>query len=152
MYRFRQRISHEILKLKLPPFVLCLILSVPLIIFEEQIDCMPAWCGAVLIPPTLPFLFVEILVLGGLVIWRNATNVKRITLEYSTFGVLFEIFLGGLVGAPPLIIAVIGPYVMVGYAFVSMLPLTVLIEGRRRLDEQKTIVPMPVPTITSKPS
>ena len=152
MYRFRQRISHEILKLKLPPFVLCLILSVPLIIFEEQIDCMPAWCGAVLIPPTLPFLFVEILVLGGLVIWRNATNVKRITLEYSIFGVLFEIFLGGLVGAPLLIIAVIGPYVMVGYAFVSMLPLTVLIEGRRRLDEQKTIVPMPVPTITSKPS
>lgn len=113
---------------------------------------MPAWCGAVLIPPTLPFLFVEILVLGELVIWRNATNVKLITLEYSIFGVLFEIFLGGLVGAPPLIIAIIGPYVMIGYAFISMLPLTVLIEGRRRIDGRKAMVSMPVPTIATKPS
>lgn len=152
MYRFRGRISREILKLKLPPLVLYLILSVPLIIFEEQIDCMPAWCGAVLIPPTLPFLFVEILVLGGLVMWRNAKDVKRVTLGYSIFGVLFEIFLGGLVGAPLLIIAIIGPYVMVGYAFISMLPLTVLIEGRRRPSELKTELSMPVPTIIAKPS
>ena len=152
MYRFRGRISHEVLRVKLPPFALCLMLSIPLIIFEEQIDCMPAWCGAVLVPPTLPFLFVEILALGGLVMWRNAMNVKRITLEYSIFGVLFEIFLAGLVGAPLLIIAIIGPYVMVGYGFVSMLPLTVLIEGRRRPGEQQTVVPLPVPTITAKPS
>ena len=130
--------------------MLYLLLSFPLIIFEEQIDCMPAWCGAVLIPPTLPFLFVEILVLGGLVIWRNAKDVKRITLAYSIFGVLFEIFLGGLVGAPLLIIAIIGPYVMVGYAFVSMLPLEVLIEGRTRSVPQKTVVPMPVSTPVTK--
>ena len=130
MYRFRERVSRQILKLKLPRLALYLILSVPLIIFEEQIDCMPAWCGAVLIPPTLPFLFVEILFLGGLVMWRNARNVKQVTLVYSIFGVLFEIFLGGLVGAPLLIIAIIGPYVMVGYAFVSMLPLNILMEGK----------------------
>lgn len=152
MYRYRGRLSHEVLRVKLPPFALCLILSVPLIIFEEQIDCMPAWCGAVLVPPTLPFLLVEILALEGLVIWRNATNVKRITLEYSIFGVLFEIFFGGLVGAPLLIIAIIGPYVMISYAFVSMLPLTVLIEGRRRTGGQRTVVPLPVPTITAKDS
>lgn len=144
MYRFRGRISREILKLKLPPIALYLVLSVPLIISEEQIDCMPAWCGAVLIPPTLPFLFVEILALGGLVMWRNAMNVKRITLEYSIFGVLFEIFLGGLVGAPLLIIAIIGPYVMVGYAFISMLPLTVLIEGKTIADDGKTSLSAPV--------
>ena len=152
MYRFGERVSRQILKLKLPPLPLYLILSVPLIIFEEQIDCMPAWCGAVLIPPTLPFLFVELLVLGGLVMWRNAKDVKRVTLGYSIFGVLFEIFLGGLVGAPLLIIAIIGPYVMVGYAFISMLPLTVLIQGRRRPSELKTVLSLPVPTIIAKPS
>ena len=151
MYRNRGRISHEVLRVKLPPFALALILSIPLIIFEEQIDCMPAWCGAVLIPPTLPFLVIEILVLEGLVLWRNARNVKRVTLAYSIFGVLWEIFLGGLVGAPPLIIAIIGPYVMVGYAFVSMLPLTILIERRRRPSEQRTVAPLQVP-ITTKPS
>ena len=145
MYRYKERISHEVLKVKLPPFALALILSIPLIIFEEQIDCMPAWCGAVLIPPTLPFLLVEVLVLGGLVLWRNVRSVKRVTLAYSIFGVLWEIFLGGLVGAPPLIIAILGPYVMVGYAFVSMLPLTVLIGGRSRRDAQKTMVPISAP-------
>ena len=150
MYRFRERLSRAMLRVKLPPLVLYLLLSVPLIIFEEQIDCMPAWCGAVLIPPTLPFLFVEILALGGLVVWRNAKDVKRITLAYSIFGVLFEIFLGGLVDAPLLIIAIIGPYVMVGYAFVSMLPLEVLIEGRARLDARKTAVTMPVLTPVTK--
>ena len=152
MFRYRGRVSHEVLRVRLPPFALALLLSVPLIIFEEQIDCMPAWCGAVLIPPTLPFLVIEILVLEGLVVWRNVQNVKRVTLAYSIFGVLWEILLGGLVGAPPVIVAIIGPYVMISYAFVSILPLTVLIEGRRRADKQKTMVPVPVATITTKPS
>lgn len=128
MFRFRKKLARAILRVKLPPLVLYLLLSVPLIIFEEQIDCMPSWCGAVAIPPTLPFLFIEMLVLGGIVLWWHAKNVLRVTLVYSIFGVLFEIFLGGLVGAPIVVIALLGPYVAVGYAFISMLPLTVLIE------------------------
>ena len=138
MYRFRKRFAQKILRINLPPLALALLLSVPLIIFEEQIDCMPAWCGAVLIPPTLPFLLVEILVLGGLVLWRHAKNVQRITLAYAIFGLLWEIFLGGLVGASPLVIAIFGPYVVVGYAFVSMLPIQVLIDGKARLIAQRT--------------
>ena len=129
MFRFRKKLAIAILRVKLPPLALYLILSVPLIIFEEQIDCMPAWCGMVAIPPTLPFLLIEILALGGIVLWRHAKNVLRVTLVYSIFGVFWEIFLGGLVGAPLVVIAVLAPYVGVSYAFVSMLPLTVLIEG-----------------------
>ena len=147
MYRFRKRLAQEILRVNLPPLALSVLLSVPLIIFEEQIDCMPAWCGAVLIPPTLPFLLVEILVLGGLVLWRQAKNVQRVTLAYAIFGVLWEIFLGGLLGASPLIIAVFGPYVMIGYAFVSLLPLQVLIDGEARLIARRTVplIPVPIP-------
>ena len=139
MYRFRGRISREILKVKLPPLVLYLILSVPLIILEEQIDCMPSWCGTVAIPPTLPFLFIEMLVLGGIVLWRHAKNALRITLVFSIYGVLFEIFLGGLVGSPLVIIALIGPYVAVGYAFISILPLTVLLKKEETLEDRKEI-------------
>ena len=144
MFRFRKRLALTILRLKLPPLALYLILSVPLIIFEEQIDCMPAWCGMVAIPPTLPFLLIELLVLGGIVLWRHAKNVLRITLVYSIFGVLWEIFLGGLVGAPLIVIALLAPYVAVGYAFVSMLPLTVLIEGRTAREDGKISLPAPV--------
>ena len=128
MFRFRKKLALAILRAKLPPLALYLVLSVPLIIFEEQIDCMPSWCGAVAIPPTLPFLFVEMLVLGGIVLWRHAKNALRITLVFSIYGVLFEIFLGGLAGAPLIITALLVPYVGVGYAFISMLPLTVLLE------------------------
>ena len=152
MYRYGDRFSREVLRVKLPALALSLLLSVPLIIFEEQIDCMPAWCGAVLIPPTLPFLLVEILVLDGLAMWRSAKSVKRVTLAYSVFGVSFEIFFGGLAGAPLLIIAIIGPYVMVGYAFVSMLPLKVLIDGRKGLGAPAAVAPLQVPLPSTKSS
>ena len=130
MFRFRKKLALNILRVKLPPLALYLILSVPLIIFEEQIDCMPAWCGAVAIPPTLPFILVEMLALGGIVLWRHTKNVLRVTLLFSIFGVFWEIFLGGLVGAPLIVIILLAPYVAVGYAFTSMLPLTVLLERR----------------------
>jgi hypothetical protein len=144
MFRFRKRLARAVLRVKLPPLALYLILSVPLIIFEEQIDCMPAWCGMVAIPPTLPFLLIEIMVLGGIVLWRHAKNVLRVTLAYSVFGILWEIFFGGLVGAPPVVIALLAPYVGVGYAFVSMLPLTVLIEGKTAREDGKMSLPAPV--------
>jgi hypothetical protein len=143
MFCFRKRFALTIVRVKLPPLALYMILSVPLIIFEEQIDCMPAWCGTVAIPPTLPFLLIEIFVLGGIVLWRHAKNVLRVTLVYSIFGVFWEIFLGGLVGAPLIIIALLAPYVAVGYAFVSMLPLTVLVEGKATL-AGKTDSPAPI--------
>ena len=144
MFRFRKKLAVAILRVKLPPLALYLILSVPLTIFEEQIDCMPAWCGMVAIPPTLPLLLIEILALGGIALWRHAKNVLRVTLVYSIFGVFWEIFLGGLVGAPLVVIAVLAPYVGVGYAFVSMLPLTVLIEGKTIREVRKTSLTAPI--------
>ena len=144
MFRYRKRLALTILRVKLPPLALYLLLSVPLIIFEEQIDCMPAWCGMVAIPPTLPFLLIEMLALGAIVLRIHAKNVLRITFVYSILGVLWEIFFGGLVGAPLVVIALLAPYVAVGYAFVSMLPLTVLIEGKTIREDGKTSLTAPI--------
>jgi hypothetical protein len=130
MLRFRKRLSRVIARVKIPVIGLYLLLAVPLLIFEEQIDCQPSWCGTVVIPPTIPFLLVEMLALGGLVMMLHATRPLRVTLVFSIYGVLFELFLGGLVGAPILIAAILAPWVAMGYAFVSMLPLSVLIEGK----------------------
>jgi len=132
MIKFRGRLTSEISKLRLPLIALYVLLAIPLLIFEEQIDCMPAWCGTVVIPPTIPFLMLEMLVLGGLVFVLHAKNPLRVTLVFSIYGVLFELFLGGLVGAPILIAAILAPYVGMGYAFVSMLPLSVLMRGKDR--------------------
>jgi hypothetical protein len=144
MFRFRKRLSKEISKLKLPLMALYLILAVPLLIFEEQIDCQPSWCGTVVIPPTIPFLLLEMLALGGLVTLLHAQKPLRVTLVFSIYGVLFELFLGGLVGAPILIAAILAPWVAMGYAFVSMLPLSVLIEGKRGLQKASSPAQPPI--------
>ncbi len=132
MLKFRVRLSNVISGLRLPLIAIYALLAVPLLIFEEQIDCQPAWCGTVVIPPTIPFLLLEMLVLGGLVLVLHAKRPLRVTLVFSIYGVLFELFLGGLVGAPILIAAILAPYVGMGYAFVSMLLLSVLMKGKDR--------------------
>ena len=132
MVKFRNRLSNEISRLRLPLIALYVLLAIPLLIFEEQIDCMPAWCGTVVIPPTIPFLLLEMLILGGLVLVLHVKRPLRVTLVFSIYGVLFELFLGGLVGAPILIAAILAPYVGMGYAFVSMLPLSVLMTRKDR--------------------
>ncbi len=140
MVRFRKRLTITISRLRLPIIALYVLLAVPLLIFEEQIDCMPSWCGTVVIPPTIPFLLLEMIVLAGLVLRVHAKNPLKVTLVFSIYGLLFELFLGGLVGAPVVIAALLAPYVAMGYAFVSMLPLSVLMEGK----DQRT---KPIPPI-----
>jgi hypothetical protein len=151
MLRFRKRLSHVISSLRLPLIALYLLLAVPLLIFEEQIDCQPAWCGTVVIPPTIPFLLLEMLVLGGLVVLLHAKRPLRVTLIFSIYGLLFEFFLGGLVGAPVVIAALLAPYVAMGYAFVSMLPLSVLIEGKVKPPRPGASVQQSVGTMAYSP-
>lgn len=130
MFVWRKKITRQVLRLHLPPLILCILISIPLIIFEEQIDCMPSWCGTVLIPPTLPFLAIEIGILGGLVVWAHAKNLRRVTLAFAIYGLAFELLVGGLAGAPLIIDILLGPWVAFGYVFISMLPLKILIDGR----------------------
>ena len=131
MLVYRRQLTNTITRIQLPLFALSILLSVPLIIFEEQINCMTAWCGQVIVPPTLPFLVVEIAVLGAIVIKVHAKKLFRVIIAYSIFGVTWEILLGGLLGASILIDLLIGPYVALSYAFVSMLPIRILIRGRQ---------------------
>lgn len=79
----------------------------------------------------------SLLVVGNAGPWRTGLGAScetrvAVTLVFSIYGVLFELFLGGLVGAPILIAAILAPYVGMGYAFVSMLPLSVLMKGKDR--------------------
>ena len=150
MLVYRGKLTNAIARIKLPLLALSTLLSIPLIIFEEQINCMPAWCGQVVIPPTLPFLVAEIVLLGLIVSRVHAKNLFRVTLLYSIFGVAWELLLGGLVGASVLVDVLIGPYVALSYAFVSMLPIRILIRGRQiqssvsRDVNEPTISPAPL--------
>lgn len=131
MLIYRRQITNGVIRVRLPTLALSILLSVPLIIFEEQINCMSAWCGQVIIPPTLPFLVIEIAALGVIVMKAHAKNLFRVILLYSIFGVAWELLVGGLVGAGVLVDLLIGPYVALSYAFVSMLPIRILIKGKQ---------------------
>jgi len=134
MLVFRKRIAQALGRTRVPLPAAYVLISIPLIIFEEDIDCMSPWCGKVIIPPTLPFLLVEIVILGLVVTLFHVRRVFPAVFAYCVFGVAWEMTVGGLVGASPVVDVFFIPYVALGYAFVSMLPLEVLLRsGRQRV-------------------
>jgi len=86
----------------------------------------------VIIPPTPPFIFLEMVILAGIVILIHAKSMRNVTLIFSLYGIVYEIVIGGLRGAPLPIVVLLAPYVGLGYAFVSMLPLNILLNGRAK--------------------
>ena len=130
MLFYRKRLTCILATIPLPALANCVLISIPLIILEEQIDCMPSWCGRVLIPPTLPFLLLEVSAVSLIAMRAHAKSPVRVVSVYSVLGVFWELLFGGLVGAPLIIAIIFAPYVWVGYAFVSLLPLSIVIVGR----------------------
>jgi hypothetical protein len=133
LFAFRRRIASTIVRIPAPPILLALLTSIPLIIFEEQIDCQVSWCGKVPIPPTLPFLMIEIVVFCLILTYVHARSVRRSVLLFCVYGVAFELLVGGLVGAslsPVTLFFVV--YVGLGYAFISLLPVMVLFTANQK--------------------
>ncbi len=132
MFRFRKRLTSVLAKVRVPPLAMYLLIVRPADYLRgtDRLHAVLVWCGNVLVPPTLPFLLAEMFVLGVLVLRLHARSLLRVTLVFSVYGVLFEILVGGLMGGPIIVVALLAPYVALGYAFISMLPLNVLIQGK----------------------
>ena len=130
---FRKRIAEYLSKIPLPAWALYFLTAIPLIIVEEDINCMASWCGTVFIPPTLPYLLIELAIVY--VIWRvmKKRNIVPLCIAYCVFGIVWEMTLGGLRGAslPLPFYAFFVLWVGISYAFVSLLPLTILETGRK---------------------
>jgi hypothetical protein len=131
MLRYRRQLAARLARIKLPSLAVCMLLSVPLIILEKQINCMPSWCGTVLIPPTLTILLIEIFGLSLITLKIHAKNAFHVSAIYSVFGVFIEASTGGLLSAGLLIALLFAPYVWISYSFISLLPISVLMADRR---------------------
>ena len=127
MLFYRKQLTSILARIPLPALATCVLISIPLIILEEQIDCMQSWCGRVLIPPTLPFLLLEVFAVSLIAVRAHVKSPVRVVSVYSVLGVFWELLFGGLVGAPLVIVAIFAPYVWIGYAFVSLIPLSVVL-------------------------
>ena len=130
MLRYRKPLAARIKRIPLPLWLLYLLTATPLIIFEEDINCIASWCGTVLIPPTLLYIMIQLMVLY---IVCRLLKVKRITIPLIIFcvlGIAWEYFAGDLGRAqlPLLWMVFFYCWVAISYMFVALLPLSLLEE------------------------
>jgi len=139
--KFRKQIANLIKKIRLPTFILFLISSVPFIIFEENINCGAFDCQYTFLPFTLYFLLGFLLILGLIVKFTHTQKFFLTILIFSILGTIFEIFLGSsrveFQALPPLSFVLISIWVMISYAFISVVPLTILLEDKGAGVEKK---------------
>lgn len=131
---FRKKLVKLFLLIPLPNFLIYLISSLPFMLIEENINCLPTGC--LLFPPTIPLLLIFVAVLGLI---AKLTKIKRIlltTIIFSIFGVLFEFVLGATnaqlqaLGWPFKIFMVF--WVGISYAYLVVVPLKILVEGSKK--------------------
>src|SRR3989304_509946 len=131
--KFRKQIANLIKKIRLPTFILFLISSVPFIIFEENINCGAFDCQYTFLPFTLYFLLGFLLILGLIVKFTHTQKFFLTILLFSILGssrVEFQ-------ALPPLSFVLISIWVMISYAFISVVPLTILLEDKKAEKEKK---------------
>ena len=126
---FRKKITALLLKIKLPRFLLFLLVSVPFLLFEESINCQQYNCTFPVLN-TIPMLLVFMLILGVFVKLFKAKRVWLSVIIFSILGILFEVFLGiesgGAGDLHPAMLIFMLFWIGISYAFVSLIPLKVL--------------------------
>lgn len=134
LYTKRDRIDTLLSRIPLPTFITFLLVSSILVVIEEQVNCEAKWCGTVLIPPTYPYLMVELLIVYALWKLLKGKSVWKFALMYSFIGLAWEFFVGGLhgVGLPLPIFLFFVLWVIFSYVIISYTPLQFLRKKTQR--------------------
>lgn len=131
---FRKKISKLFTWMPLPRFFVYLISSLPFIIFEENINCLPSGCT--LLPPTIPFLFSFVLILGLIIKFTPLKNLWAATLAFSAFGILVEYVVGASHTELRTLEGFFGFFMLfwigLSYAYLVIVPLTILLAHENR--------------------
>jgi len=129
MYTHRQTISTFFLSLPLPKVVIFILASLPFMLVEENINCLPSGCR--LVPLTIPFLIIYLLIVRLSVLKFKLTRINMILLIFSSIGVAWEMFLGAssteFLALPPLWITLIGAWTWLSYAYFIIIPIEILL-------------------------
>lgn len=122
MVKYRERLAKLFTWMPLPKFLVYLISSLPFMIFEENINCLPTGCK--LIPWTIPFLLGLVFILW--IVGRRLSMMVSMIL-FMVVGVSWEIFFGGLrgVGFGPFGVFMTA-FAGLSYAYLVVVPLTIL--------------------------
>ena len=127
-------IANYFLKWSLHPMLMYLIIAFPFLIVEENVNCLTSGCKV--IPLTLPALFIFLIVVM-LIAYFTRTERFWLLLSIScAVGILYELAFGDT-GAEfralsPFWFTYISAWAWMGYAYFTVVPLTYLIQKRRR--------------------
>lgn len=128
---FRERIAGWFLRLPGPVFPKFLISSLPFMLIEENVNCLPTGCQ--LIPPTIPFLLVFVLVLGFIVhrrVRQGRTQMLWPIILFSLFGILVEYSIGASSATLRTLLNPLGIFMFfwigLSYAYFVVVPLTII--------------------------
>lgn len=132
MVKFNEKIVNLILKIKIPRFLLYILISIPLIILEENINWGAIGNNYNILPWTLIPLLLFLVIAGYFAKKFKAKNVKVPMYSLVLFGILWELFFGGLRGQvfvlPLAFFIFMVFFVGLSYAYISYIPLKVLLK------------------------
>ena len=131
-FLIRNRYSIASWFLKFPvsnSIALFLLSSLPFMIFEESINCLPPEMGGcALLPITLPFLLITLVILLFVIRKFKLKRFWVIITVFSVLGVIWEITVGvsgaAFLALPPIWFAIISLWVWLSYTFIAIIPLT----------------------------
>jgi len=130
--KFREKLTNLFFKININQFLLFILSSIPFMIVEENINCLPTGC--VFIPWTIPFLIIFVSILGFITIKSKTKNIKFPLIGFISFGVLWEVLIGGLrgqlnaIGIPFYLFMIF--WVALSYAYLVIIPLKILLRNK----------------------
>lgn len=132
LFRWREPIAAVLRRVPLSLFALYLLSAVPFIFIEESINCIDHGDGrgCTITPWIIGVLLIEIALLGLVARKIKITSIIRPMVAFAVLGVLWEFLFGGLRGVGGAFLAFMVIYVMTSYAFLVVIPLTVLLGSR----------------------
>ena len=124
--KYRVKISDWLLSVSAPSVLVYTLSSLPFMLFEENVNCLPSGCR--LIPVTIPFLLVYMLLVFGIMKWIKIKAFWRTLLIVCSVGLLWEVSLGvasvEFRALPPVWFVYISLWTWMSYAYFTAIPLT----------------------------
>lgn len=131
--KYRAGLANLFQRMSFKTFTIFALSSIPFSLVEENINCMQSGC--LIFPPTIPILLIFVIILGLIVKAAKPKSILMPTIAFSLFGAIFEFGIGGanvaLLALPPVFMVFMFIYVGISYAYLVIIPLTILLRGMR---------------------
>lgn len=134
LVRYRVLLADWLLQSRFPVLLVYLVSSLPFMLFEENINCLPSGCR--LIPVTIPFLISFLIVVYAIVKVTKIKSLWHIIVPACSIGLLWELTLGvsgsEFRALPLMQFVYIALWTWMSYAFFTIVPVQYLLRRQNQ--------------------